>query len=193
MPAPVTQTAEGSLRFPRSLALGGAWRPGARWTLALDLTLDDWSDALLDTPVTGRVNIFDGQSEDRTSTRDTLSWNAGAEHLFLGDGYVVPLRFGLAYEPQGGRSPYTRDPVDFVMLAMGAGYNTNSLKFDAAFQYRWAHFRDGAAYGLTPYVPLLPEAVGERSVREWRLKLSVILRLTDTEKVKKTAKTVFGS
>ena len=53
----------------------------------------------------------------------------------------MPLRFGVAYEPQGARSPYTRDPVDYTMLAVGTGYNTNSLKFDAAFQYRWASVR----------------------------------------------------
>jgi hypothetical protein len=54
----------------------------------------------------------------------------------------VPLRFGVAYEPQGARSPYTRDPVNYTMLAVGTGYNTNSLKFDAAFQYRWASVHD---------------------------------------------------
>lgn len=182
---------EGTLRFPRSLGLGGAWRPAPRWTVALDLTWDEWTDTFLDTPLTGRQSFFDGQPRDRTSTRNTLSWNAGAEHLFLGEGFIVPLRFGVAWEPQGGRSPYTRDPVDFVMLAMGTGYNTNSLKFDAAFQYRWASFQDGTGFGLTESNPLLPNAVGERTVKEWRLKLSVILRLTDTDKLRRKAKAVF--
>src|SRR4029450_11084678 len=142
----------------------------------------------------GRLNFFDGLPEDRTSTRNTLSVNAGAEHVFPGEGFVVPLRFGAAWEPQGGRSPYTLDPQNYVMLAIGTGYNTNSLKFDAAFQYRWASYQDGAGAGLgfTPS-PELPMAVGERAAREWRLKLSLILRMTDTDKLHRALRKMFGS
>ena len=105
---------------------------------------------------------------------------------------MIPLRFGADYEPQGSRSPYTRDPVNYRMLAVGTGYNTNSLKFDAAFQYRWANAMGGADFDLAPSQPLLPSAVGERGARDWRLKLSVILRLADTEKLQRTARRVFG-
>ncbi len=34
------------------------------------------------------------------------------------------------------------------MFAVGTGYNTNSLKFDAALQFRWATVMDGADFGL---------------------------------------------
>jgi len=182
---------EGTLRFPRGVGVGGAWRPAPRWTVALDLTWDDWTDTVLDTPQTGRVNFFDGLPVDRTSTRDTLSVNAGAEHLFAGEGFIVPLRFGAAWEPQGWRSPYTRDPANFTMLAAGTGYNTNSVKFDAAFQFRWGRVRDGAAFGLAGGEPELPPAVGERSSKEWRLKVSLILRVTDTDKLHRTLRKVF--
>jgi len=190
--AVLARTLEGSVRFPRALGVGAAWRPAQGWTLALDLTWDDWSDATLDSPLTGRVNFFDELPEERTSTRDTTSVNAGAERLFSREGFVVPLRFGVGFEPQGPRSPYTRDPVDFVMLAVGTGYNTNSLKLDAAFQFRWAHVQDGGNFGLEPWQTLLPPAVGERGVKEWRLKLSLILRATDTEKLRRTVRKVFG-
>ena len=184
---------QGTLRFPQALGLGGAWRPATRWTVDLDLTWDNWKEAELDLPVTGRVNLFDNLPSDRTATRNTLSVNAGAEHIFPGEGFVVPLRFGAAWEPQGGRSPYTLDPVNYSMLAVGAGYNTNSLKFDAAVQYRWARFRDGANFGIASIGSVvLPLAVGERDTREWRLKLSLILRVTDTDKLHRTIRRVFG-
>jgi long-subunit fatty acid transport protein len=174
------------------VGIGGAWRPAPRWTVALDLTWEDWTDTILDTPYTGRINLFDGLPPDRSSTRDTLSVSAGAERLFAGDGFIVPLRFGVAWEPQGARDPYTRDPVNFLMLAVGTGYNTNSLKFDAAFQYRWASFMTGADFGTVAHSPLLPSSVGERSTQQWRLKLSLILRVTDTDKLKRTLGKVFG-
>jgi long-subunit fatty acid transport protein len=192
MPPDPGFTVDGELLFPRAFGLGGAWRPAPRWTVALDLTWDDWTEALVDNPVEGRVNFLDGLPPDRTSTRDTLSLNAGAERLFFGESFVIPLRFGAAWEPQGGRDPYTRDPVNFVMLAVGTGYNTNSLKFDAAFQYRWASYLSGGDFGRDPIQPGLPAAVGERSSTEWRLKLSLILRVTDTEKLRRTVHKVFG-
>ncbi|HSF02898.1 MAG TPA: hypothetical protein VLA62_07805 [Solirubrobacterales bacterium] len=191
-PGAPPQHVDGSIVFPRSLGLGGAWRPAQRWTVALDLTWDEWSAAILETPA-GRVNLFDELPLDQSSTRDTLSVNAGAECLFHGEGFVVPLRFGAAWEPQGGRSPYTRDPVDYVMLAAGTGYNTNSLKFDAAFQYRWTSFREGANFELgSAASPYLPRAVGEREIKEWRLKFSLILRVTDTEKLGRTIQKMFS-
>ena len=119
--------------------------------------------------------------------------NAGAEHVFTGEGFLVPLRFGVAWEPQGPRSPYTLDSVNYRLLAVGTGYNTNSLKFDAALQFRWADYRDGANVGA-PFTgtPSLPLAVGERNAREWRLKLSLILRVTDTEKLRGVVRRIFG-
>ena len=184
---------EGTLRFPRAFGLGGAWRPATRWTVALDLTWDNWKAAEIDIPVIGRVNLFDNLPADRTATRNTLSVNAGAEHIFAGEGFVVPLRFGAAWEPQGARSPYTLDAVNYTMLAAGTGYNTNRLKVDAAFQYRWGRFRDGANFGIPGIGSVvLPLAVGEREAREWRLKLSLILRMTDTDKLHRTIRRVFG-
>ena len=39
----------------------------------------------------------------------------------------------------------------------------------------------------------IPLAVGESRSKEWRLKFSLILRITDTEKLHRTLKKVFGS
>src|SRR5262249_39167316 len=71
--------------------------------------------------------------------------------------------------------------------------NTNSLKFDAALQYRWAHFRDGANFGVSVPPPgPLPSAVGERDRSEWRLKLSLILRLSATRASCAASSTAFS-
>jgi long-subunit fatty acid transport protein len=188
----ITQVLDGELHFPRAFGIGGAWRPASRWTVALDFTWDDWSETFLDTPTTGRIGLFDNVPLELSASRDTWSMNAGAERLFAGEGFVVPLRFGLAWEPQGARDPYTRDSVDFVLVALGTGYNTNSLKFDAAFQYRWASFESGAEFGPSEASPLLPSAVGERRNSQWRLKLSLILRITDTDKLKRGLGKIFG-
>lgn len=182
----------GTLDFPQELGAGVAWRPAPRWTTAFDLTWDDWTEATLNPTGGPSVDLFSGVPAERSGTADTLSANLGAECLFHGEGHVIPLRFGVAWEPQGARSPYTLDPVHFVMLAAGTGYNTNSIKFDAAFQYRWAAFRDGDNFSIVNGNPELPDAVGLRDVKRWTIKLSLILRVTDTEKLHRGLRKVFG-
>jgi hypothetical protein len=136
--------------------------------VALDLTWDEWRQAVIDTTFTGRINLLDGLPQDRTSTRNTVTVNAGAEHLFVREGFVIPLRFGAAWEPQGWRSPYTRDTVDFVMLALGTGYNTNSLKFDAGLQVRWANCLTATTFGISS-AGACPRRSASAARAKWRL------------------------
>jgi long-chain fatty acid transport protein len=183
-------------RFPRLLAGGLAWRPAPRWTLALDLTQDPWTDTLIRglTDLPAPVNFFDGLAPEFTTTRDTTSLNVGGERLFLREGSVLPLRLGFAWEPQGAMDPVTRDPVDWFMIAVGGGYNTNILKFDAALQYRWCGFRISDVVGVGTVVSggLVRDAFGQASAREWRLKVSAIYRVPDTEALRRVVRKVFG-
>jgi long-subunit fatty acid transport protein len=169
------------LAFGHSIGLGGAFRPRPRLTLALDFTWDQWSRAELRAfPGSDEAqNFFDLQPRESTSTRDTLSLNLGAEWLLARPGYVVPLRFGLGYEPQGSMDPILRDPLDFVMVAAGAGFNTNRFKFDAALQYRFGRQRVSEALTFDGVPLVLPDAYGVLRTGEWRFKVSGILRVTE--------------
>ncbi len=183
------------LRVGKSVALGLAWRPGGSWTLALDVTRDDWSrfevrDCALCGPAP--TNFFDGLPQDRTSTRDTTSVNLGAERLFARGGHVIPLRFGVAYEPQGQMNSDERDPLDYFVAALGGGYNTNSVKLDAAVQYRWGQARGRLPFGVDAMLGESPWAAGEVAVSEFRIKVSVIVRITDTERLRGVLGRVFG-
>jgi hypothetical protein len=188
------RTAPGTrMRFPASYAAGVSWRPSSDWTIAADVTRDEWSrtsvDRLPDSTV--RSNFFDGLPEDRTATRDTVTLAAGAERLLRGAAHVVPVRFGIAYEPQGGMDPVTRDPVNVLMVATGAGYNTNQVKLDAAFELRWARYRLVQPLGVSDQLAEVANAEGITSQREWRLKLSVIYRVADTDKLRGLVRRVF--
>jgi hypothetical protein len=183
-------------RLPRSLGLGLARRLPSRWTIAASLTRDDWTDALIDRipGVPGSINFFDGRPPELTTTRDTVSVNLGVEHLFVRDGSVIPVRVGFGREPQGAMDPYTRDPVDYTLAAGGAGYNNNSIKLDVAVQLRWASIQAGPTLSVAEFVrrSVRPDAVGRADAREWRLKLSLIYRLQDTEKLRDLLRRVLG-
>jgi hypothetical protein len=183
-------------RFTRNLAAGVAWRPAVLWTVTADLTHDQWTDALVDR-VRGNptpVNFFDGLPPSLSTTRDTLSFSIGAEHLFPREGSVVPLRLGFSWEPQGAMDPLTRDPVDYLTLSAGTGYNTNRLKLDLALQYRRAAFQ--ASDILTVDTALADglnrDAVGRVGAHEWRLKLSAIYRISDTKRLRGVISRIFG-
>ena len=172
----------GRFRFPRNLALGVAWRPAVLWTVAFDLNHDQWTDLVVDRvrDRPGETNFFDDLPPGLSLTRDTLGLSLGAEHLFPREGYVVPLRVGFAWEPQGAMDLVTRDPVEYFLLAAGTGYNTNRLKLDLGVQYRWAAFEASEVLSVdTATRPGLDrDAVGRVGAHEWRFKLAVIYRLS---------------
>jgi hypothetical protein len=115
----------------------------------------------------------------------------GAERLFRSEGKLIPLRFGAAYEPQGGMDPVTRDPVNVVMLSTGAGFNTNSVKLDAAVQLRFAHYRIIETLGVANSLEGTWDSTGMSYQTEWRLKLSFIYRIVETDKLRSLVKRVF--
>ena len=91
-------------------------------------------------------------------------------------------------------NPYTRDPVGYRLLSGGAGYNTNRFKFDAAVQFRWATFfvSDFPSVTRLAQGSSTPDAVGRAAAHEWRLKVSVIYRMADTDKLKGALRRIFG-
>jgi hypothetical protein len=183
-------------RLPRSLGAGLARKLGPRWTVAAALTHDQWTNALLTglPDASGPVNFFDGAPPDLTTTRDTVSLNAGVEHLVLLEGSVVPLRLGFGVEPQGGMDPVTRDPIDFFLVSGGAGYNTNRFKIDAAVQFRWTTFQMSDVLSVDTALAdgLQRDALARSANHEWRIKLSAIYRIQDVDKLRGILRRIFG-
>jgi long-subunit fatty acid transport protein len=179
------QTVEGGgssrFRFPRNVAAGVAWRPGLLWTLAFDVNHDQWTDLVVEglRHHPAPLNFFDDLPPELSLTRDTLSLSLGAEHLFPRERFVVPLRLGLAWEPQGAMDPVTRDPVEYFVLSAGTGYNTNRLKLDVAAQYRWSSFLASDVLSVDTALAggFNRDATGRVGTHEWRLKFSVIYRI----------------
>lgn len=181
------------LRFGHGLGLGVAWHPAPRWTLAADLTWDQWSRASIEgLSPEGPINFFDGQPQAVTSTRDTLGVNLGAERLIQRASFLVPVRLGLALEPQGVMDPVLRDPLSYLLVTGGAGLNTNRFKLDMALQYRRSRSRVSEALTLAGARAGLPDAYGVLHQNEWRLRVSAIVRLTETEGLGRVLGKLFG-
>ena len=189
-----TRIADLRFHLPRSVGAGLARRFGPLWTASAAVTHDRWTETLLDgiPGASGPVNFFDNTPPELSTTRDTLSVNVGLEHLVVREGSVVPLRFGFGWEPQGGMDPVTRDPVDYRLLTVGGGYNTNRFKFDAAVQYRWGTFQVSEVYSPATAAVEGRDATGRAYADEWRIKVSAIYRLADTDALRKAIRRIFG-
>ncbi len=200
---PFDLSSDMDLQFPRSIGVGVAWRPRPLLRLAVDVTHNEWTQFLVSEPSDSGVvlSFFDELPPELSATRDTVSLNLGMEKLFPTRGLFVPLRLGAAYEPQGGRDPILRDDLDYYILAAGTGVNTNSLKFDVALEYLTGSVRSSENLSLVYLagravdfgLPPPPEAQGTLRFQQWRLKVSMIYRLTDTDGLKDFLKRTFGS
>jgi hypothetical protein len=189
------------LHFPRSVGLGIAWVPTPLLRIAVDLTYDEWKKFLIEVPEGTLFSGFDGLPPGLTSTRNTVTLNAGVERLFATQGQYLPLRLGFSLEPQGERDPILREDTYQTVLAAGTGINSNSIKFDVAIEYRWGSFKHTA--NISPVylsgraeefgLAMPPEAEGTARIQEWRLKVSLIYRLADSERIKDVVRRVFGS
>ena len=201
---PLDVSTGAELKFPRSVGAGVAWRPKPLLRLALDVTYNEWTQFLVQEQSDSAPNalsFFDGLPPELSTTRDTVSLNVGMEKLFPAKDLFIPLRLGAAYEPQGGRDPLLRDGLAYRVVSAGTGVNTNSLKFDVALEYQWGSARGSEDLSLVYQVgraaefglPPSPEAQGTDGLRQWRLKVSMIYRLTNTEKLTGFLKKAFGS
>jgi len=186
------------MKFPASLGLGASWKPAPPWTLAADVTYDEWKEWTVvgipgfDEP----ISFADDRPVSTTSTRNTLSLNLGAEWILQKSGFLVPFRVGFAHEPQGQRDPNLFTGYALRVLSIGTGYNTNRFKFDVALQRSWFDVPASQALAIETQLglPGTPpyDALGQRQERYWRLKVSAIVRIADTEKLKRVLGDIFG-
>jgi hypothetical protein len=124
--------------LPLRVGVGASWRPGPRFTCAIDGELSSWASF-----------HYDGAAQD--NLRDSyrlavgLEWYAGAAGTFLES--HLPLRIGAAYAPlpyagpdgSGGRSRVGRGSAT---LGTGTSFSKERGWIDVAFEYG---FRSHAA------------------------------------------------
>jgi long-subunit fatty acid transport protein len=144
------------IRFPDTLALGMAWRPNDRLTVALDVSRTDWNDLIVKDRQGRRFSLVDGTDRanalQRTDFDPTWAVRLGSEYVFIPrePGEDLPwlwtLRGGLSYEeePASGRSDRNffskgnGEPDRFYGLSLGAGVLIGQrVNIDLAWQMRY--------------------------------------------------------
>jgi hypothetical protein len=116
-----------------SYGLGLAYRFSDELTVAADVYRTEWQDFILTDSNGNQISPISWASKSESDIDPTHQIRIGAEYLFIGKKYVVPLRGGIFYDP----APAEKDPDDFYGFSLGSGIAVGRFIFDIAYQFRF--------------------------------------------------------
>jgi long-subunit fatty acid transport protein len=125
-------TADFILRMPPSYGLGLAYRHSDSLTIAFDVYRTEWSKFVLQDENGDEKNPVDGDPISSGRLRDTTQVRLGTEYLFIRNPYVIPLRFGLFYDPE----PQKGHLDEYYGFSLGSGIAWGRIVFDMSYQFR---------------------------------------------------------
>ena len=132
------------LEMPISYGLGLALRFSDRLTVSMDVFRTEWDQFKMEDGMGKRTNPITGKPSHESSTKATHQVRLGAEYLFIFTKTVVPLRWGIFYDPE----PSEKNPEDFWGVTLGTGISIGDLIFDCAYQFRYGHDVGGDIFDL---------------------------------------------
>jgi long-subunit fatty acid transport protein len=121
------------IKFPKSYGLGIAFRLSDALTLDLDVYRTEWSEFYV--RASGSKTNIIGDAWGKTHPGDTTQVRAGCEYLVILERTIVPVRFGMFYDPEPG----TGHPKDYYGTSFGTGIMLGNVVLDCCYMYRWAH------------------------------------------------------
>ena len=127
------------LDMPLSYGLGVALRFSDRFTVSGDVYRTEWDHFRLEDGEGYRVSPPTGEPSYKSPIEETTQVRLGAEYLFIYPRTVIPLRWGLFYDPE----PSEKNPEDFWGFTLGSGISIGNLIFDCAYQFRTGNDVEG--------------------------------------------------
>jgi len=130
------------MHFPSSYGLGIAFRLTDAFTTSFDVYHTEWSDYWIRSNGS-KTNPVTGGLMSKSHTRDTTQVRAGCEYLFVLEKTIIPLRWGVFYDPE----PAAKHPDDFYGFSLGTGISLGPVVLDCAYIYRWGRSVKGSQIG----------------------------------------------
>jgi long-subunit fatty acid transport protein len=143
------ETYDYTLRMPPAYGIGLSYRHSDRLTVALDVYRTEWSRFIIIDEEDNEINPLTGVDIRSGRLKDTTQVRLGTEYLFIKDKYVIPVRFGLFYDPE----PAAGHVDDFYGFSLGTGISYGNIALDTSYQFRTGNDATG---------DLLPEIDGSR-------------------------------
>jgi hypothetical protein len=128
-------TKDEELDMPMSYGIGFAYRFSDELTVAADVYRTEWQDFILTDSEGNQTSPISGAKKSESDIDPTHQIRIGAEYLFIGKKYVVPLRGGIFYDP----APAEKRPDDYYGFSLGSGIAVGRFIFDIAYQFRFGN------------------------------------------------------
>jgi len=125
----------GELDMPMSYGIGLAYRFSDQFTMAADIYRTEWSDFIYKDSKGNKTCPITGLPESKSDVDATHQVRLGGEYLFINEGYVIPLRGGVFYDP----APAQGSPDSFFGVSAGSGIAYGRFVFDLAYQFRFGN------------------------------------------------------
>lgn len=148
-----------NLEMPLSYGIGAAYRFNDRLTLSMDIYRTEWNDFIFEDGKGNRTSPLTGKESKVKATHQV---RMGGEYLVLNPAVIIPLRWGVFYDPAPGEG----SPDDVFGFSIGSGIVYGRYILDIAYQYRWGD-------GIGEHI--LPELNFSQDVSEHQLYASMIL------------------
>lgn len=127
------------MRMPPAYGIGLSYRHSDNLTLAFDVYRTEWSRFVIREGDNNEKNPLSGNDVSEGRLEDTTQVRTGAEYLFIGEKYVIPVRAGLFYDPEPG----TGHVDDFYGFSLGTGISYGNIALDTSYQFRMGNDATG--------------------------------------------------
>jgi len=128
----VTSDQSPELRMPASYGLGLAYRHSDNLTVGFDVYRTEWSRFVMREESGQEKNPLDGLPISEGRLKDTTQVRMGMEYLIIREKDVIPLRFGIFYDPEPAKGHLD----EYYGFSLGSGYARGRIAVDFAYQFR---------------------------------------------------------
>lgn len=152
--------------FPAKYGVGCSYRIKDFFTVSLDFTYTDWENFI--------IKDLDENSEYKLASHDfaieNITQRLGIEYIKLIKSIILPIRFGIFYDPEA--SVKKNESRNFYGVSIGSGITIlNRLALDFAYQYRYS--KGVNAHDLYVHIPNVPSKI-DADVKQHFLFSSII-------------------
>ncbi len=126
------------LKMPFSYGLGASLDISESFSLAFDVYHTNWEEYLLIYPNGSESSPISAKFSTQHNIKSTTQIRLGAEYLIQKPGKIIPVRFGIFYDPE----PSMGKPDDLYGISLGTGISYKELfSVDFAYHVRFGHKR----------------------------------------------------
>jgi long-subunit fatty acid transport protein len=130
-----------NLKMPVSYGLGFSLDLSDNFFIALDVYRTHWEQYVLVYPTGVERSPVNKDLKKDANIKPTTQIRLGTEYLVHHNRRIIPLRFGIFYDPE----PASGDVDDFYGASVGTGILLNDFAFDIAYQYRFGRRPNAAS------------------------------------------------